>query len=46
VILETGFLTSASDRRVIIDEPGRAARGIVDAVLAFPETPPPTALGG
>jgi N-acetylmuramoyl-L-alanine amidase len=41
VILETGFLTSASDRRVIVDEPERAARGIVAAVAAFPETPPP-----
>jgi len=42
VILETGFLTSASDRRVIVDDPVRAARGIVAAVTAFPVTPPPT----
>jgi N-acetylmuramoyl-L-alanine amidase len=41
VILETGFLTSATDRRVIVDDPARAARGIVAAVTAFPETPPP-----
>jgi N-acetylmuramoyl-L-alanine amidase len=41
VILETGFLTSASDRRIIVDEPARAARGIVAAVTAFAETPPP-----
>jgi N-acetylmuramoyl-L-alanine amidase len=41
VILETGFLTSASDRRVIVDEPERSARGIVAAVAAFSETPPP-----
>ena len=41
VILETGFLTSASDRRVIVDDPSRAARGIVAAVTAFSETPPP-----
>jgi N-acetylmuramoyl-L-alanine amidase len=41
VILETGFLTSASDRRVIVDDPGRAAQGIVAAVTRFPETPPP-----
>jgi N-acetylmuramoyl-L-alanine amidase len=41
VILETGFLTSASDRRVIVDDPQRAARGIVAAVSAFAETPPP-----
>jgi hypothetical protein len=41
VILETGFLTSAADRRVIVDDPDRAARGIVAAVAAFPLTPPP-----
>lgn len=41
VILETGFLTSASDRRVIVDDPLRSARGIVAAVTAFAETPPP-----
>lgn len=41
VIIETGFLTSARDRKVIVDDPERAARGIVDAVKAFKETPPP-----
>ncbi|HUF75525.1 MAG TPA: N-acetylmuramoyl-L-alanine amidase [Longimicrobiales bacterium] len=41
IILETGFLTSASDRRVIVDDPSRAARGIVAAVAAFSVTPPP-----
>jgi len=41
VIIETGFLTSPVDRRVIVDDPERAARGIVAAVAAFPETPPP-----
>jgi len=41
VILETGYLTSAGDRRVILDDPDRAARGIVEAIKAFPETPPP-----
>ena len=46
VILETGFLTSASDREVILDDPDRAALGIVAAVTKFPITPPPTALGG
>lgn len=35
VILETGFLTSASDWKVIVDDPDRAARGIVDAVTAY-----------
>lgn len=38
VILETGFLTSARDRSVILDDPDRAARGIVEAVRAFPVT--------
>jgi N-acetylmuramoyl-L-alanine amidase len=38
VILETGFLTSARDRDVILDAPDRAARGIVEAVRAFPIT--------
>ena len=41
VILETGFLTSRRDRRVIVDDPDRAARGIVAAVTAFSVTPPP-----
>jgi hypothetical protein len=45
VILETGFLTSATDRRVIVDDPARAARGIVSAVTSFPETPPPVLAG-
>jgi N-acetylmuramoyl-L-alanine amidase len=38
VILETGFLTSAGDRLLIVDDPDRAARGIVEAVAAFPVT--------
>jgi N-acetylmuramoyl-L-alanine amidase len=37
VILETGFLTSPRDRRVIVDGQDRAARGIADAVIAFLE---------
>jgi len=41
VILETGFLTSSRDRAVIIDNPERAARGIVEAVTAFPITAVP-----
>ena len=44
VILETGFLTSAKDRQVIVNNPDRAARGIVAAVAAFSETPPPVIL--
>jgi N-acetylmuramoyl-L-alanine amidase len=39
--LEPGYLTSASDRRIIVDDPDRVARGIVEAIVAFPETPPP-----
>jgi len=42
VILETGFLTSPTDRGVIVNDPDRAARGIVAAVAAFDVTPPPT----
>jgi N-acetylmuramoyl-L-alanine amidase len=46
VILETGFLTSRRDRRVIVDDPDRAARGIVAAVTAFSVTPPPGTADG
>lgn len=35
VILETGFLTSPRDRRIIVDAQDRAARGITDAVVRF-----------
>jgi N-acetylmuramoyl-L-alanine amidase len=41
VIIETGFLTNPGDRRVIVEDPERAARGIVEAVKAYPQTPPP-----
>lgn len=41
VIIETGFLTSAKDREVIVDRPELAARGIVEAVASYPLTPPP-----
>ena len=34
-IIETGFLTSATDRGIIVDDPGRAARGISAGILAF-----------
>ena len=43
-ILETGFLTNAGDREVIMRQPERAARGIVEAITAFPSTPPRNAL--
>jgi N-acetylmuramoyl-L-alanine amidase len=35
VILETGFLTSPRDRRVIVNAPDRAARGIANAIIQF-----------
>lgn len=34
-ILETGFLTNASDRRIIVSNQEVAARGVADAVTAF-----------
>ena len=40
-IVETGFLTNAGDREVIMSQPERAARGIVEAITTFPITPPP-----
>lgn len=39
VILETGFLTSPRDRRIIVNAQDRAARGIVDAVVRFAGSP-------
>ncbi len=35
VIVETGFMTSASDRAVIVHNPDRAAEGIANGILAF-----------
>jgi N-acetylmuramoyl-L-alanine amidase len=37
-ILETGFLTSPRDRRIIVDAPDRAAKGIADAVQLYLST--------
>jgi hypothetical protein len=34
-IIETGFLTSAADRRIIVDDPARAARGISAGIISF-----------
>jgi len=34
-IIETGFLTSAADRRIIVDDPDRAARGISLGIIGF-----------
>jgi hypothetical protein len=36
-IIETGFMTSASDRRLLIGDPDRAARGIANGILRFLE---------
>lgn len=38
VILETGFLTNASDRTILIDNPAQAAQGIADGVISFLES--------
>lgn len=46
VILETGFLTNEGDRQVIMGDPDRAARGIVEAVTKFEITPPPRLADG
>jgi len=35
VIIETGFLTSYSDRQLLIGDPDRVARGIAEGVLRF-----------
>ena len=35
IIIETGFLTSASDRAVIVDDPERTARGISQGIIAY-----------
>ena len=45
-IIETGFLTNAGDREVIVSQPDRVARGIVEAITAFPITPPPGRAAG
>jgi hypothetical protein len=34
-IIETGYLTSAADRRIIVDDPGTAATGIALGILAY-----------
>ncbi|MFV9507259.1 MAG: N-acetylmuramoyl-L-alanine amidase [Oscillochloridaceae bacterium umkhey_bin13] len=35
IIVETGFMTNAADRAVIIDQPDRVARGIAEGVLNY-----------
>jgi len=39
VIVETGFLTSAVDRVIIVNQPERAAKGVADAVIQFLQNP-------
>jgi N-acetylmuramoyl-L-alanine amidase len=34
-IVETGFLTSAVDRQLLLGNPGAAAKGIAEGVIAF-----------
>ena len=46
VIIETGFLSSPTDREVILGAPERAARGIVDAITAYPLTASPAVAPG
>ncbi len=38
VILETGFLTSPQDRKIIIDHPERSAEGLSKGILNFLQT--------
>lgn len=35
VILETGFLTSPADRRIIVDDSDRSAQGLADGVVLY-----------
>jgi N-acetylmuramoyl-L-alanine amidase len=37
-IIETGFLTSASDRQLLIGNPSVPAQGIADGIRAFLES--------
>src|SRR5581483_9356951 len=38
-IVETGYLTSAADRALLLGDPERAARGLADGILAFLRRP-------
>lgn len=38
VIVETGFMTNAGDRRIIVENPEIAARGIAEGVMSFLES--------
>src|SRR5262249_14597079 len=39
-IIEMGYLTSASDRRLLIGDPDRLARGVADGIRSFLNTLP------
>lgn len=39
-IVETGFLTNANDRRIIVNFPEKPARGIADGILKFLDVTP------
>jgi hypothetical protein len=41
-IIETGFLTNTRDRRILINQPALAARGIANGILEFFAAYPPT----
>lgn len=41
-IVETGFLTNANDRRIIVNNPKRSAQGIANGVIAFLQETLPT----
>lgn len=38
IILETGFLSSPSDRKIIVDQPELSARGLADGIIEFLES--------
>jgi N-acetylmuramoyl-L-alanine amidase len=44
-IIETGFLTSAQDRRILLAQPDRAAEGIASGILRFLQEDPALRLG-
>ncbi len=38
LILETGFLTTAADREIIVDNPQQSAQGIAEGIIAYLES--------
>jgi N-acetylmuramoyl-L-alanine amidase len=37
VILETGFLTTAADRKIIVEQPELSAQGLANGIIIFLE---------